>query len=224
MKTSTLTVTILLVFFVASVILAPPDIISQIALMIVMLVVCGVLAFIVSRFKSFGQTPESIKKLIVVLVCLLSITIPCSITSIPGDMDWSPGSSSVSSSVSFTFGNLWIVRLSDHGGFWSKRTECVVCSANSPTTWGYGGSICTLTFSDGNSVKVTLKRNETLWIDKEHKVTSLGPVLDGEDVSLLGNCRYDENLKISSPDELLALVKKLKAEQATSTAPPEAAI
>jgi prolipoprotein diacylglyceryltransferase len=70
---------VVFVFFVVAVILAPPDFISQIFLAVQMVIIYGVLRFIVSRFKSYAQTPENIKKLITVLICLLSITITSSI-------------------------------------------------------------------------------------------------------------------------------------------------
>ena len=64
-----------LAFVIASEIIAPPDLISQYTIFFEMLIICGLLALIISRFKSFKQTPISIKKLIIVMVCLLTITI-----------------------------------------------------------------------------------------------------------------------------------------------------
>lgn len=84
MKTSTIIFTIIMIVFVfpfVAAILTPPDIISQMALAIPMMVIYGILTFIVSRFKSFGQTPQSIKRLIVVLICLLSITMTVCVVS-----------------------------------------------------------------------------------------------------------------------------------------------
>ncbi|MHC4537035.1 MAG: hypothetical protein ACYS6K_24055 [Planctomycetota bacterium] len=72
---------VLLVFFVTAAIMTPPDVVSQIALVVVMVIIYGLLIFIVSRFKSYAQTPQSIKNLILVLVCLLTITISFSIIS-----------------------------------------------------------------------------------------------------------------------------------------------
>lgn len=71
---------VLLVFAVAAAVITPPDVISQLFVIVEMVIICGLLIFIVSRFKSFAQTPESIKRLIMVLVCLLSITISYSVT------------------------------------------------------------------------------------------------------------------------------------------------
>ena len=69
----------LLVFSIVAALITPPDVMSQITLIFGMLIVCGLLTLIISRFKSLKQTPESIKKLIIVMVCLLSISITCSI-------------------------------------------------------------------------------------------------------------------------------------------------
>lgn len=82
MKTSTLIRAwiILLFFSIIAAFITPPDVVSQIVVIFEMVIVCGLLAFIISRFKSLKQTPESIKKLIIVMVCLLSISISCSVT------------------------------------------------------------------------------------------------------------------------------------------------
>ena len=64
---------VILVFLVATTILAPPDTICQISAMIEMAVAYGVLLFIVSRFKSFAQTPQQMKTVIFALLCLLAI-------------------------------------------------------------------------------------------------------------------------------------------------------
>ena len=71
---------ILLVFSIVAALITPPDVISQITVIVEMVVVCGILTFIISRFKSLKQTPDSIKKLIIVMVCLMSISISCSVT------------------------------------------------------------------------------------------------------------------------------------------------
>lgn len=78
--TLTRALVILLVFSITAALITPPDVISQITVIVEIVVICGILTFIISRFKSFKQTPESIKKLIIVMVCLLSISISCSVT------------------------------------------------------------------------------------------------------------------------------------------------
>jgi uncharacterized membrane protein len=65
---------VLLVFAVASAVITPPDLVSQLTAMVLMLITYGVVFLAVSRVRSFQQTPESVKKVIVGLVCLLSIT------------------------------------------------------------------------------------------------------------------------------------------------------
>ena len=68
------------IFPIAAAIITPPDVIAQVVAIIEMAIVYGLLTLIISRLKSLEQTPESIKILIIILVCTLSITIPCSIT------------------------------------------------------------------------------------------------------------------------------------------------
>jgi Sec-independent protein secretion pathway component TatC len=69
---------------ITAAILTPPDIVSQLTLVVVMVIICGVLLFIVSRFKALAQTPKSIKYLILALVCLLSMTITSSMMFLQG--------------------------------------------------------------------------------------------------------------------------------------------
>ncbi len=82
MRISTLTRAwiILLVFSIVAALITPPDVISQIIVIFEMIFIYGLLTLIISRFKSLKQTPESIKKLIIVMVCLLSISISSSVT------------------------------------------------------------------------------------------------------------------------------------------------
>lgn len=69
------TVLIVWVFFgIAAAVITPPDIISTITTEVLMFMVFGVVYFVVSRFESFRQTPQSMKTVITALVCLLSVT------------------------------------------------------------------------------------------------------------------------------------------------------
>jgi hypothetical protein len=81
MKISTLTKAyiILSLFIIVAVVVTPPDVVTQVVFIVEMIIIYGLLTLIISRFKSLKQTPESIKKLIIVMVCLLSITITCSV-------------------------------------------------------------------------------------------------------------------------------------------------
>lgn len=72
--------TLFFIFPFVAAIITPPDVISQIFVIIEMAIIYGLLTLLISRFKSIKQTSEDIKILIVILVGLLSITIPCSIT------------------------------------------------------------------------------------------------------------------------------------------------
>lgn len=80
-----------------------------------------------------------------------------------------------------------------------------------------------LAFPDGDSVEFVTINPQTVWIDKERRVTFLGPILNKDDVLLMSTHGYDEKLNISSPDELMAVVGKLRAEQAATSAPLKAA-
>ena len=64
-----------------------------------------------------------------------------------------------------------------------------------------------------NSVTVRPKRGETIWIDELRRVTSLGRALRLEDMETLGNARSDEGPTISSPEEFLATVARLRAKR-----------
>jgi uncharacterized membrane protein SirB2 len=69
-----------LVFAFAASVTTPPDVLSQITAMVAMFIVYGLVFFAVSRVKSFKQTPESMRKVIIALVCLLSIATVSSVS------------------------------------------------------------------------------------------------------------------------------------------------
>ncbi len=76
----TTVIMVILIFPVTGAIITPPDVISQVVVVFEMMIIYGVMLFIVSRFKSLKQTPENIKRLIIVLVCLLSISTIYTVT------------------------------------------------------------------------------------------------------------------------------------------------
>jgi hypothetical protein len=198
---------VMFIFPIVAGILTPPDVISQVFLMSIMTLIGGILALIISRFKSFRQTPESVKKLIIVFVCLLSITTAYSVMSFMATVERVRNAPPMSSSGgSFNFGNLWV-------GFSSNSVGVtVVCLVDSPNAIRFGGGTnpWTFGFQDGSSVEFNTIKNQTVWIDKKHRVTFLGPVLNNEDVSLMRTKGYDVKFNISSPDDLIAVVEKLR--------------
>jgi hypothetical protein len=163
--------------------------------------------------------------LVCILVCIISVL---SVQWLPwlgfqegiaNCINWSPNSSimpSMTLSHSSRIGNLWIMCSSNHRGILSRESESVICSVDAPEVHSFDGSTMIFTFADGNSVEVEPKNHETVWIDKQHKAASLGPLLNKEDVLLLLSQPYDEELKISSPEELLNVINKLKAEDPMS--------
>jgi multisubunit Na+/H+ antiporter MnhB subunit len=68
---------LLFVIPVAAEVLTPPDLASQLTLTVAMAILYGILAFAISWFKSFKETPQTIKNVITVLLCLLSISTIC---------------------------------------------------------------------------------------------------------------------------------------------------
>jgi hypothetical protein len=58
--------------FVLAYMLAPSDLILEIVLGLEAAFVCGLLIFIITRFKSFRETPIHMKRIMLGLVCLLS--------------------------------------------------------------------------------------------------------------------------------------------------------
>ncbi len=205
--------------------LSPPDAATALVLGSGSAFLCGAALLILARSNFMKSLSPSMQAVVCILVCILSVLAvhASALYRTAGRINRPSDFASVSSSGSLSFGDLWIAHLSDRRGFWSRETECVICSADPPKTWGYGRATCRLTFSDEDSVEVKLKNKETVWIDKQHRVTFLGPVLGKEDVSLLRSHGYDKKYRISSADELLAIVEKLRAEQAASTAPLKAA-
>lgn len=211
MKSSTLLIVafimVVFIFPIVAAILTPPDVISQVVLMSVMTLIGGILAFIISRFRSFAQTPQSIQRMIIVLVCLLSITAAYSATSfmatIERAMNAPPGSSF---DGNFRFGNLWIGSSSGGGGV------SVVCSVDSPNTYTVGGktNLWMLTFPGSNSIEFNFTKNQAVWIDELHRVTFLGPVLNKDDLSLMRSHGRNVELTILSPDDLLAVLEKFR--------------
>lgn len=92
-----------------------------------------------------------------------------------------------------------------------ERLEYAVISNDSPTNQVYDGTKGTWQFSytNGNMVTFKTRRGETLWIDESHKLQELGRVLGSGDLDLLQS--RPSEVKASSPDELLALIKRSKA-------------
>ena len=208
--------------YIISFIFSPPDILSQFIFGFESAFICCISLLILSKQKFVKSSSNSMHTLVCVLVCMISIFLvelrPLHKFSklIPGSFNWSVNLSSVRSSRSTRVGNMWIDHLSDDGGIFSKETEWVICSLDQPKTSSYDGSTKVLTFSNGNSIKIKRRNGETVWVNKQHEVKFLGPILNKENIPHLFELRRDENLDISSPDELLEIVNKLKAERKVS--------
>lgn len=110
----------------------------------------------------------------------------------------------------FRAGQLWVRYEITSTGVMPERLEYAVISSDSPINQVYDGTEGTWQFSYTNGDMVTFKtrRGEILWIDESHKLQELGRVLGSGDIDLLQ--RRASEFKASSPDELLAFIKRSK--------------
>lgn len=182
---------------------------------------CCVSLLILNRRKFVKSSPNSMHTLVCVLVCMVSVLSVYWINSggykylYPSSSDM-PQSSSASSSGFIRFGNLW-------GRYsFDQNIVSVIFSVDRPIAIRYSSPTNNwkLAFSDSNSVEFNILKDETVWIDKKHRVTFLGEVLSKEEVLFINSLRNDEELNISSPDELLTIINKLKAEHTASVDQP----
>lgn len=210
--------------FSVSVVLGPADPISQLTLGVISAFLCCAALLILARFKFVKSSTSSMHTIVCILVCIVSVLsiqiwmlyrrIAFHANPFPNSIVYSLSPSA--SYASFSMGNLWIVNSSNRIGTSSEEAEYVLCSVDFPKSCSYDGSTWMFAFSDDTSVGFSTVRDDTVWIDKQHRVTSLGPVLNHEDVSLLRDHRYDEEFKISSPQGLLAILDKFRAESPAS--------
>lgn len=195
---------------------APFDPLSSLVYGIESVFLCCVTLLILSRRKFVKSSSSSMHTLVCVLICIISVLLVCWINF--GGYKYLYPSSSGGSSSSYSsgsgikFGNLWVGYSSD------PDTECVVFSVDDPNSIKHSSPTNNwkLTFLDNSSVEFNIIKDETVWVDEKHRVTFLGPVLNKEDVSFIESLRHDKELKISSPDELLEIINKLKAEHKIS--------
>lgn len=203
-----------IVYLVGS-ILAPFDALASLVFGIESVFLCCILLLILSRRKFVKSSSNSVHTLVCILVCIISVLSVYWINSrgykylYPTSSGISHSSSSSSTTSSnIRFGNLW-------GGYsFDKNIVCAIFSVDHPIDTEYSSPTnkWKLTFSNGNSVEFIIIRNETVWVDKNHRVTFLGEVLSKEDLLFINSLRYDKELRMSSPDELLTAVNKLKTE------------
>lgn len=216
-----------MIAFFISFVLGPADLISQLTFGVISAFLCCAALLILARFKFVKSSPNSMHTLVCLLVCIVSVLFVQWLPwlrfqeRIAGFINWSPNSSILSSetsSIVSRIGGLWIRCSTKHGGILSKEIESVICSLDSPKIHSHKEFTDTwrFEFSEGNSVEFKIEKDETVWIDKQHRVTFLGPVLNREDISLLLNHPHDKELKISSPEELLNVINKFKDEDLMS--------
>lgn len=129
-----------------------------------------------------------------------------------------------SATTIFGFANLTIMCEVHSGRVRPDRVEYVVvaqdCSNNGVC---YGPPHrCIVLFADGSSIRFQPKRGETVWVDQDHGVRSLGPILDTDDITNLEQYAKEEAPTISSSEQFLEVVAGLRAESAASAVPRDA--
>jgi hypothetical protein len=115
----------------------------------------------------------------------------------------------------FGFGNLDVLYEVEAGGLLGERLVYAVIIPGFPER-GYSkesDNTYTFRFADGNSVAVRPERGEMVWVDQRYHVQRLGRVLRAGDIHRLkefGDRR--RSATISSPQEFLAIVARLRNE------------
>jgi hypothetical protein len=215
--------------FIVAAILSPPDPIAALTLGTGLAFLCAVTLLVLARFKFMKSSPSSMHTVVSILVCTVLVLL-CAVWLLRKQIAFLdrpfPDSIvySVSSSAAYTtfnIGNLWIVHSSNQNDSSTKKTDYVICSESFPKSCRYDGSDWMFSFSD-KSIGFSSSRDDTIWIDEQHELRHLGPILGKEDVAILRDYRYDDELQISSPEELLTIVDKLKTERATKSVQPQA--
>jgi hypothetical protein len=144
----------------------------------------------------------------------------------------------------FGVGNLYVAYSVDRGGLLSDRLlYAIIVPSGFWAQMSSTNTSCTLEFVDGNSVtvrpkrgktvriddrhRVTIqpKRGDTVWIDDQYRVTSLGRVLDAGDFATLEKASYEQrSAHLSSPEEFLALVTRLRSGAGAAGEPSPATV
>ncbi len=120
-----------------------------------------------------------------------------------------------SSGGSFGFGGLGIHYEVRTGGVLADRLEYAVITQAYPQRQEYWESegAYTLAFAGHDVMTVRPHRGETVWVDEQRHVTSLGRVLTAEDIATLNKSTSAESPTLSSPEEFLARVARLRADK-----------
>ena len=124
----------------------------------------------------------------------------------------------------FGLGNLWIRYGMRSGGLLGERLTHVVIAPAFPEDQKYDGSTnaYTLVFAGGNLVTIRPHRGETIWIDEQWHVTSLDRALTAQDITALEKSSSRKRHGITSAEEFLAIIARLRAEPAAPGKPSTA--
>jgi hypothetical protein len=119
----------------------------------------------------------------------------------------------------FGFGGLWIQYDIRTGGLLSESFRHIVIAQTFPENQAQGESagVFTFTFAGRNPIEVQSAGQETVWVDPQGNVTNLGRVLRPEDIELMQTHRNEVKPPISTPEEFLAIVERLRGGEAVSS-------
>jgi acyl-coenzyme A synthetase/AMP-(fatty) acid ligase len=160
------------------------------------------------RIVTFVRVGKLVDRVLPVVLWLIAIYWGVGIA-------WGVIAGTSSSGGSFGFGGLGIHYEVRTGGLLADRLEYAVITQAYPQRQEYWESegAYTLAFAGQDVMTVRPKRGETVWVDEQGHVTSLGRVLNAEDIATLKNSTSAESPTLSSPEEFLATVARPRADK-----------
>lgn len=117
----------------------------------------------------------------------------------------------------FGFGGLWIQYDIRSGGLLPERFRYIVIAQTFPENQAQkSNGVFTFTFAGGNPIQVRSAGQETVWVDPQGSVTNLGRALCPKDIELLQTHNHEVKPPISTPEEFLAILERLRAGEVVS--------
>jgi hypothetical protein len=118
----------------------------------------------------------------------------------------------------FGFGGLWILYDIRTGGLLPESLKYIVITqtlSENQTSDGSTG-VFTFTFVGRDPIEVQSAGQETVWVDPQGGVANLGRALRPEDNELLQTHIHEVKPPISTPEEFLAILVRLRAGETVS--------
>jgi hypothetical protein len=163
-------------------------------------------------WKTLDRVVWGISLLFVSLVVSLFVTCLL-VTAVPNSIIGSR-----STGGGFGFGGLWIQYDIRSGGLLPERFRHIVIAQTFPENQAQGSTgVFTFTFAGRNPIQVRSAGQETVWVDPNGSVTNLGRVLRPADIELMQTHNHEVKPPISTPEEFLAILVRLRAGETAST-------